>query len=223
MKKVLRTARMCVFLGGLLLIPLSVISAGLLGSLTKVLNPILKPIVAVVQPVLTPLVSPTLEPVVTQILEPILTPPTEPVEAPSLSANSRDMKLLVLTADGTEPSFASIKAILNQIGVPYDAVVLTQTGGQLPALSGTQKGNYQGIILATGNLVTCSTTPCTIALPEQGWDQLDKLHFPRPSLRNHVDRRRPSRRDVVIPSSFEPGLPGSYSHRSDPGRVRLRI
>ena len=174
MKKVLRTARMCVFLGGLLLIPLSVISAGLLGSLTKVLNPILKPIVAVVQPVLTPLVSPTLEPVVTQILEPILTPPTEPVEAPSLSANSRDMKLLVLTADGTEPSFASIKAILNQIGVPYDAVVLTQTGGQLPALSGTQKGNYQGIILATGNLVTCSTTPCTIALPEQGWDQLDK-------------------------------------------------
>ncbi|MGH9721470.1 MAG: hypothetical protein ACRD8O_14770 [Bryobacteraceae bacterium] len=92
----------------------------------------------------------------------------------SLLTNSRDMKLLVLAADGTEPSFAAIRTILGQIGVPYDAVVLTQTGGKLPPLNNFLKGYYQGIILTTGNLATCTTNPCSIALPAEGWLALDK-------------------------------------------------
>src|SRR5262249_46972711 len=50
----------------------------------------------------------------------------------------------------------------------------TQTGGALPKLADANKGNYQGIILATGNLATCSTNPCSIALPAAGWAALDK-------------------------------------------------
>jgi len=83
------------------------------------------------------------------------------------------MKILVLSADGTEPSFAAIQAILNQLGVPYDAVILTQTHGALPPLNDALKGYYQGIVLATGNLATCTTNPCSIALPDAGWKALD--------------------------------------------------
>ena len=42
----------------------------------------------------------------------------------TLFKKSVDMKLLVLSADGTEPSFAAIKFFLDHIGIPYDAVVL---------------------------------------------------------------------------------------------------
>ena len=118
---------------------------------------------------------PVVDPVLTQPLEPILTPVTKTLKGlRSLLTNSREMKLLVLTANGTEPSFAAIRSILDQIGVPYDPVVLTETAGKLPRLERFLKGNYQGIILATGNLVTCTTTPCSIALPEAGWKQLDE-------------------------------------------------
>jgi hypothetical protein len=122
-----------------------------------------------------------------QILPPVILPPINSLPLPPLLTpvtktltnivlqltTARDLKLLVLSADGTDPSFAAIQAILNQLGVPYDAVVLTKTGGALPPLSGTLKGNYQGIILSTGNLATCTTNPCSIALPAAGWNALD--------------------------------------------------
>src|SRR5262249_11147192 len=88
-----------------------------------------------------------------QLLPPLLTPVTQTLTCIlNLLTTARDLKLLVLSADGTDPSFAAIQAILNQIGVPYDAVVLTKTGGALPRLNDTFKGYYQGIILSTGNL-----------------------------------------------------------------------
>jgi hypothetical protein len=177
MKKRFQAVRMGALLSLATLAPLSIASAGLLDFLLKPLAPILAPIVnPIITPLgLEPLNPPTTAPILTQILEPILTPITDPdTNVPSLDANARQMKLLVLTADGTEPSFASIQAILKQLGVPYDAVVLTETGGQLPPLQQNQQGSYQGIILATGNLVTCKTTPCSIALPEAGWEKLDQ-------------------------------------------------
>src|SRR5690242_7773343 len=68
-----------------------------------------------------------------QILPPLLTPVTTTLLGlPNLLTKARDMKLLVISADGTEPGFAAIRAILGQIGTPYDAVVLTQTNGALP-------------------------------------------------------------------------------------------
>ncbi|MEO5659262.1 MAG: hypothetical protein ABIQ90_05615 [Polaromonas sp.] len=67
--------------------------------------------------------------------------------------SSIDMKLLVISADGNEPVFAGIKSILNQIGVPYDTLIATQTPLTAQTLSdGLGAGRYQGILLTTGNL-----------------------------------------------------------------------
>ncbi|MEO5660089.1 MAG: hypothetical protein ABIQ90_09850 [Polaromonas sp.] len=66
---------------------------------------------------------------------------------------SIDMKLLVVSADGTEPVFAGIKSILNQVGVPYDTLIASQTPLTAQTLSdGLGAGRYQGILLTTGNL-----------------------------------------------------------------------
>jgi hypothetical protein len=91
-----------------------------------------------------------------------------------LLGKPRDLKILVLSADGTDPAFSAIRGVLDQIGTPYDPVVLTQTHGALPPLENSTKGFYQGIILSTGNLATCTTNPCSIALPAAGWAALDK-------------------------------------------------
>src|SRR5437899_2074869 len=62
-----------------------------------------------------------------QLLPPLLTPVTQTLTGLlNLLTTARDMKLLVLSGDGTDPGFAAIQAILNQLGVPYDAVVLTR-------------------------------------------------------------------------------------------------
>ena len=130
--------------------------------------PLLKPAGGATPPVTDPSI-------VSKLLPPLITPVTQTLGVIlSLLGTPRDMKLLVIAADGTEPSYAAIRAILDQIGVPYDAVVLTQTGGALPPLNNMSKGFYQGIILSTGNLATCTTNPCTIALPAAGWAALDK-------------------------------------------------
>jgi hypothetical protein len=63
------------------------------------------------------------------------------------------MKFLVVSADGTEPVFGAIKAVLNQIGVPYDVVIAKNGSFNAQTLSdGKGAGNYQGIVLTTGNL-----------------------------------------------------------------------
>lgn len=66
---------------------------------------------------------------------------------------SIDMKLLVISADGKEPVFAGITSILNQIGVPHDTLIASQTPLTAQTLSdGLGAGRYQGILLTTGNL-----------------------------------------------------------------------
>ncbi len=42
--------------------------------------------------------------------------------------SSVEMKVLVISAEGTAPSFAAITSILDQIGVPYDKIVLKGAG-----------------------------------------------------------------------------------------------
>ena len=81
-----------------------------------------------------------------------------------------DMKLLVITVDGTEPSYQAITTFLKQIGVPYQSV-LSQTQ-PLPVLNDATKGFYQGIILVTGNLGVCDPT-CRSALSQADWNRLD--------------------------------------------------
>ncbi|WP_199534816.1 hypothetical protein [Rhodoferax lacus] len=66
---------------------------------------------------------------------------------------SIDMKLLVVSADGTEPVYAAIQATLNQLGIPYDTLIASQTPLAAQQLSdGLGNGHYQGILLTTGNL-----------------------------------------------------------------------
>jgi hypothetical protein len=72
--------------------------------------------------------------------------------------SSLGMKLLVISAEGTAPSYLGITSILDQIGVPYDKIVLKGTtpttlqmeAGTLSDSAGN--GKYQGIILETGDL-----------------------------------------------------------------------
>ncbi len=82
-----------------------------------------------------------------------------------------DMKLLVLTVDGTEPSYGAITSFLKYLGVPYDAVI-TKTQ-PLPVLNDSVKGFYQGIILVTGNLGICDPT-CRSALSAEDWLRMDQ-------------------------------------------------
>ena len=82
----------------------------------------------------------------------------------------RDMKLLIVAATGTEPGFAALKFFLDHVGMPYRAVV--RATEPLPALSTAGKGNYQGVILATGNLGLCDPT-CRSALTADEWLALD--------------------------------------------------
>jgi hypothetical protein len=94
----------------------------------------------------------------------------------TLYKQSVDMKLLVLSADGTEPTFAAMKFFLDHIGIPYDAVVLT-TAGKLPALTDATHGLYQGILLATGSLGYASNGQWLSALSTADWATLDNYQI----------------------------------------------
>jgi hypothetical protein len=68
-------------------------------------------------------------------------------------ATSINMRMLVVSADGTEPILAGIKSILDQLNVPYDVLIASQTPLTASTLSdGNGNGFYQGIFLTTGNL-----------------------------------------------------------------------
>ncbi|MGU7775010.1 Agd3-related carbohydrate-binding protein [Burkholderia sp. MR1-5-21] len=76
-----------------------------------------------------------------------------PLRAIAETPVSIAMKLLVVSADGTEPSFAAITSVLNQVGVPYDALIATKTPLTATMLSdGLGNGRYQGVLPSTGNL-----------------------------------------------------------------------
>lgn len=77
------------------------------------------------------------------------------------------MKILVLAGSATEPGYQSITAALDQIGVPYQGVVLNQTakdsaGNRLSKLpfsdSSTGNGLYQGIIVTDNTFAACGSS-----------------------------------------------------------------
>lgn len=94
-----------------------------------------------------------------------------PASAATPGTQPRDMKLLLLGVDGTEPAFQAAKTFLDYLGTPYDAIV-TKTQ-PLPALSDGSKGFYQGIVLSSGNLAYCGPTGCASALSDAGWSAID--------------------------------------------------
>jgi hypothetical protein len=82
-------------------------------------------------------------------------------------------RILVLSADGTEPELSAIRQVLDYVGTPYDVFIATQrsdlTPGQLA--SGTL-GYYQAVFLTTGQLTTQSSGQSVSALSATEWQNL---------------------------------------------------
>ncbi|HEV7751545.1 MAG TPA: hypothetical protein VGO71_08380, partial [Baekduia sp.] len=101
-----------------------------------------------------------------------------------------DAKVLLLSADGTEPGFDAWKAQLTREGVPFDAVASYNTAGAKTSTLtdaqladyGDNHAKYDAVILATGDLghqVTNPGTPATTsfisALTDAEWAALAKF------------------------------------------------
>ena len=94
-----------------------------------------------------------------------------------------ELKVLLLSADGTEPGFGAWKAELEREGVPYDAVVATTAAPLSDAQLADYAANvahYQGVILASGDLGhnvsnPDGTTSFLSALADTEWAALAKF------------------------------------------------
>ena len=91
------------------------------------------------------------------------------------------MKILVVDGTTDEISYQSITTFLDQIGVPYSAVVLSAitpdaSGNRLSGLAlsnpSTGQGLFQGIILTDSSFGVCDPT-CHSLLSAADWSKLD--------------------------------------------------
>jgi FlgD Ig-like domain len=100
--------------------------------------------------------------------------PSSSNELPVTSA-TLDAKILVISADGTEPVLGAIKQAAGYEGIPYTLYVATNTpGGFTPAMlsDGDAHAFYQGILLTTGNLAYLNGTTWTSAFTASEWQTL---------------------------------------------------
>ena len=107
--------------------------------------------------------------------------------APSQPGQRLDAKVLLLSADGTEPGFAAWKYQLTREGVPFEAVVSYTGAAKTSTLSdtrladyGAQHAKYDAVILASGDLGhqvanANGTTSFVSALTDAEWAALAKL------------------------------------------------
>jgi hypothetical protein len=81
-------------------------------------------------------------------------PPSIPPPPPGCADATVAMKVLVLSADGTETVLPAIQHALDYHSVPHETWIAAQRPGQLvpSALADGCAGRYQGVILATGAL-----------------------------------------------------------------------
>src|SRR3954471_22509511 len=81
-----------------------------------------------------------------------------------------DMRVLLISADGTEPGYAAWKAELEREGVPYDTFVAYKTVNNQDVKQATltdatladyagDHGKYQAVVLAGGDLGHAFTNP----------------------------------------------------------------
>jgi hypothetical protein len=82
-----------------------------------------------------------------------------------------DMKLLLITGDGSEPAYESLRSFLEHVAIPYHAIVAKNQ--PLPPLGDSTKGFYQGILLTSGNLAINDAGNWRSALDPAGWTALD--------------------------------------------------
>ncbi|MEW5854844.1 MAG: hypothetical protein AB2A00_39070 [Myxococcota bacterium] len=105
-----------------------------------------------------------------------LLPPPEGASRPVLPRISRpllDARILVLSADGTEPVLSAITQLLDAHGTPY-TVWVAASREPLAArdLSSGTRGFYQGIFLTTAALVTGQDGTARSALTPSSWQAL---------------------------------------------------
>lgn len=83
------------------------------------------------------------------------------------------LKVLLVSATGDEPTFSAWQATLTQEGVPYDAIVRSQSSPITPEtlMDGT-RGRYQAVILANGELPYFDGVSWRSALSADEWTAL---------------------------------------------------
>jgi hypothetical protein len=143
-----------------------------------------------------------------------------------LPAQRLDAKVLLLSADGTEPGFAAWKFELAREGVPYDAVQSYDTAGTKTSTLtdaqladyGANHAKYDAVILASGDLGhqvtnTGATTSFVSALTDGEWAALAK--FERTfSIRQLSDYTAPSPAhglNAVAGGASQDGLVGTLT------------
>ena len=94
-----------------------------------------------------------------------------PLGVATNAKSPRDMRILVITADGKETDLGAIKADLDSVGVPY--TVLTASTTPLTAAmlwDGVGHGYYQGVIMTTNSLTYS---------PDERHDLAERVHAGR--------------------------------------------
>lgn len=110
-------------------------------------------------------------------------PQVLPSNAPATSGSTQlpatgatvNAKLLIISADGSEPVLGSIRQAADYEGIPYTLYVATKTpGGFTPDLLSDGGGHayYQGIVLTTGSLAYFNGTAWTSAFTSPEWQAL---------------------------------------------------
>lgn len=86
-----------------------------------------------------------------------------------------DLKILLLSSDGTEPALGAWKAALDREGVAYDTII-ANTAAPIVASTLAVDANharYQAVVLATGGLYQCDASGCFSALDASEWAVLN--------------------------------------------------
>ena len=110
-------------------------------------------------------------------------PQVIPLNAPGPSGSTQlpasgatlDAKILIVSADGTEPVLGMIRQAADYEGIPYTLYIASQTpGGFTPSFLSDGAGHafYQGIVLTTGNLAYNNGTAWTSAFNTTEWQTL---------------------------------------------------
>ncbi len=88
-----------------------------------------------------------------------------------LATDRVDLKVLVLSADGTEPSFLAWTTALTREGVPFDTIIANSAAPITAATltSAENHANYEAVVLATGDLIQCGAAGCLSALDTSEW------------------------------------------------------
>jgi hypothetical protein len=96
-------------------------------------------------------------------------------QAALLPTDKVDLRVLVLSADGTEPGLETWTTTLSREGVPFDVVVAVEAP-PITAESLTwapDHARYQAVVLAAGGLYQCGVDGCFSALDASEWAALN--------------------------------------------------